>query len=95
MYGLGCARRVLVVDDDRVIADTLAMILSKSGYATKVAYSGEDAIELASRFKPDLLITDAEMRGVTGDEVATRIAGILPSCKVIMFSRKSNQRLIC
>jgi DNA-binding NtrC family response regulator len=86
MSCLNSAGRVLIVDDEQVIADTLAMILSRSGYVTKVAYSGEQAIEVADVFKPDLLITDAVMSGITGTEAATRIAGFLPSCKVILFS---------
>jgi len=48
------------------------MILSKSGYATKVAYSGEQALELASVFEPHLLITDVVMSGITGIEVANQ-----------------------
>lgn len=86
MYYLDRVRRVLIVDDERVIANTLAMILSRSGYATKVAYSAEQAIEVANVFKPDLLIADVVMNDIGGSEAATWIRGSLPSCKVILFS---------
>ena len=94
MSGPGSDRRVLIVDDERVVADTLAMILSKSGYATKVAYSGEQALELASVFEPNLLITEVVMSGITGFEVANQIAGSLPSCKVIMFSGQAQALIL-
>ena len=42
--------KVLVADDERVIADTLAMILNQSGFEARAVYSGEKALELASTF---------------------------------------------
>ena len=53
--------KVLVVDDERVIADTLAMILNQSGFQAKAVYSGEAALETASSYKPDMLIADVIM----------------------------------
>src|SRR3569623_407437 len=50
--------KVLVVDDERVIADTLAMILNQSGFQATAVYSGEAALETASTYKPDMLIAD-------------------------------------
>ena len=83
---LGRNRRVLVVDDEWPISDSLAMILSHSGFATKTARSGEQAIELAKVFQPDLLISDVAMGGISGIEVANEIIDFLPTCKVILFS---------
>jgi CheY-like chemotaxis protein len=79
-------RRVLVVDDEKIIADSLTMILSQSGFEVRAAYSGETALEMALSFCPDLLISDVIMPGITGIEAATRIRAILPSCKVLLFS---------
>jgi two-component system response regulator MprA len=53
---------ILVVDDERAIADTLAQILHLSGYAAVPAYSGETAIASALRTPPELLIVDIVMR---------------------------------
>ncbi|WP_157466818.1 response regulator [Edaphobacter aggregans] len=77
---------VLVVDDEPVIADTLAMILSKSGYRTKSAYAGKSALELAREHRPRLLITDVIMPGMTGIDLALTVERVVPSCKVLLFS---------
>ena len=53
---------ILVVDDERAIADTLAQILNLGGYAAVPAYSGEAAIASALRTPPELLIVDIVMR---------------------------------
>jgi DNA-binding response OmpR family regulator len=78
--------RVLVVDDERIIADSLTMILSKSGYDARTAYSGEMAVEMARNFYPDMLITDVVMPGISGIEAAIKVREMLPTCKVLLFS---------
>jgi CheY-like chemotaxis protein len=69
--------KVLVVDDEPIIADTLTMILATSGYDSRPAYSGEMALEMARSFKPDPLITDVVMPGISGIEAATKIRELL------------------
>ena len=62
---------VLVVDDERVIADTLSVILSRSGFAVLTAYDGERALELAAAVTPDLLLSDVMMGpGIDGTQLA-------------------------
>jgi DNA-binding response OmpR family regulator len=78
--------RVLVADDERVIADTLAMILNQSGFQARVAYTGEKALELAAEFKPEMLISDVIMAGLNGIDAAIKIREILPSIKILLFS---------
>ena len=78
--------KVLVVDDERVIADTLAMILSQSGFDAQARYSGEDALELASTFEPDMLICDVIMADLNGIDAAIRIRALLPKIKILLFS---------
>jgi CheY-like chemotaxis protein len=78
--------RVLVVDDERVIADTLAMILNQSGFEARPVYSGEKALELASEWKPDMLISDVIMADLNGIEVAIRTRALLPKIKILLFS---------
>ncbi len=78
--------RVLVADDERVIADTLAMILNNSGFQARVAYSGEKALELASEYRPDMLISDVIMGGMNGIDAAIKIREILPQIKILLFS---------
>jgi len=78
--------RVLVVDDERMIADTLAQILNASGFEAMAAYDGEAAIGRAREFEPDILLTDVIMRGMSGVEAAIAVSKILPRCRVILFS---------
>jgi len=70
---------VLVVDDDRVLADTLADILRKHGYRPVALYSGEEAVELARRFRPDVLLSDIRMSRLDGIEAARRIRELHPN----------------
>lgn len=79
-------QRVLVVDDERLIADSLAIILNRSGFEASAAYSGEMALQIAPAFKPDLLISDVIMSGISGIEAAIQVQADFPSCKVLLFS---------
>jgi CheY-like chemotaxis protein len=78
--------RVLIADDERIIANTLALILTASGFEAKAVYSGESAIESAIEMNPDLLICDVILGGISGIEVAIRISKLLPACKVVLLS---------
>jgi CheY-like chemotaxis protein len=78
--------RVLVVDDERVIADTLSMILSQSGFEARAVYSGERAVELASEWQPEMLISDVIMADLNGIDAAIRIRELVPKIKILLFS---------
>ena len=77
---------VLVVDDESAIADTLAEILTLSGYAAMPVYDGEEALETALLMPPELLITDVMLPGMSGIELAITMRRIFPDCKVLLFS---------
>lgn len=77
---------VLVVDDEYVIADSLAQILKHNGYAAISAYDGEAALETALTMPPELLISDVILPGMSGIELAISIRRIFPECKVILSS---------
>jgi CheY-like chemotaxis protein len=78
--------RVLVVDDERVIADSLTIILNQNGYDAAAVYTGTAAVERARVVKPELLISDVMMPDINGIEAAIRIRRILPACKILLFS---------
>jgi CheY-like chemotaxis protein len=78
--------KVLVADDERVIADTLAIILNQSGFEATAVYSGEKAVETAKSLRPDMLISDVIMTDLNGIDAAIKIREMLPSCKILLFS---------
>jgi CheY-like chemotaxis protein len=78
--------KVLVADDERVIADTLAIILNQNGFEAHAVYSGEKAVEAARTLQPNMLISDVIMQDMNGIDAAIRIREILPSCKILLFS---------
>jgi DNA-binding NtrC family response regulator len=79
-------RRVLVVDDERLIADTVAQILNIHGYDAFTAYGANDALTIAERFFPDFLLSDVMMPGTNGIELAVAVQELLPKVKVLLFS---------
>jgi DNA-binding response OmpR family regulator len=81
---------VLVVDDEQIIADTLAAILSKSGYTALTAYDGAAALETADLIPPQMMITDVGMPGMSGIELAIAIRKAIPDCKVLLFSGQAS-----
>jgi DNA-binding NtrC family response regulator len=77
---------VMVVDDEPLVADTLAMILTRAGYHAVRAYDGRTALEIASVQTPDLLISDVAMPEMNGVELAVGMVSMAPGCKVVLFS---------
>jgi len=65
--------RVLVADDNRDAAESLAMVLRFAGYEVTIAFSGAEALELAARERPRAAIIDIGMPGMSGHEVARRM----------------------
>jgi DNA-binding response OmpR family regulator len=80
----------MVVDDESSIADTLAEILSRSGYSTVTAYDGDSALETALLSPPEMLITDVVLPGMSGIDLAITIKRIFPDCKIILFSGQAS-----
>ncbi len=78
--------KVLVADDEQVIANTLAIILNQAGFEARAVYSGEKAVESLDNFQPDMLISDVIMTGMTGIEAAIITRAKLPKCKILLFS---------
>jgi len=78
--------RILVVDDEKSIADSLVFLLKHEGFDALAVYSGEEAQQAAAAAPVDLLISDVMMSGVNGVDAAIKIRQHSPSCRVILFS---------
>ncbi|NYF77875.1 response regulator [Granulicella arctica] len=79
-------RRILVVDDERLVADTLRLIFIKYGFDARVAYSVEDALDRARDFLPQLLLCDISMPGRDGLELMETLGKEQPGCKVLVLT---------
>ncbi len=66
-------RRILVVDDNRDAADTLGMMLNRSGAVVELAYDGLEALRIIDAHRPDVVLLDIGMPGLDGYEVAKQI----------------------
>jgi DNA-binding NtrC family response regulator len=79
-------KRILVVDDERGIAETLTTILRMKGYEAHTAFDGVEGYEAAIRVKPSLVISDIAMPKLNGVEMAIRITEKLPDIKILLMS---------
>jgi CheY-like chemotaxis protein len=78
--------KVLVVDDEPIIADTLVEILMGEGHKAFAVSDGPSAIKWTQMLLPDAVITDVIMPGMDGIELAKNILKTLPNCRIILFS---------
>ena len=85
-------RKVLVVDDEKIIADSLCAILRCSGFEAQAFYGAETALAACEQFVPDLVISDVSMPGMSGVELAVHIRERLPRCGVLLFSGDAQTR---
>jgi len=78
--------KIVVVDDESTIADTLVEILNVEGFDAVSASTGEDAIALAQKIRPDIVLSDVVIPGLDGVETGIRIRSLFPECRIILFS---------
>jgi len=80
---------ILVVDDNKVIADTTSAILNRFGFCATAAYDGVTALRLAAESSPDILLTDIVMPIVNGVDLAISVRKMLPETAVLLFSSQA------
>ena len=78
--------RVLVVDDDRLVADTLSMIYNANGYEAEARYSAAEGFARAKDFSPALILCDVTMPEESGLDLAERMQDILPNIQMLMLT---------
>jgi len=87
-------RRILIVDDEVAIADTLTLIFRLQLYDARVAYSGERAIEMIAEWRPDLALLDVILPEMNGIDLAIVIKANYPNCHVLLFSGHTNTAML-
>jgi DNA-binding response OmpR family regulator len=86
MTELSTKPKVLIADDEKVIADTLAMILNLGGFDARAVYTCQKALEVAPAFQPDMLISDVLMTDINGVDAAIKMRTMLPQIRVFLLS---------
>jgi DNA-binding NtrC family response regulator len=86
----GGGSKVLIVDDEVPIADSLAMIFAAKRFEVRAAYSAEQAVDIISVWHPDLAILDVILPRMNGIDLAILIRSSYPSCRIILFSGNAN-----
>ena len=86
MPGNGTVRKILIVEDEISIADTLALILSTRGYQVQVAYTAERAIEIIAGWAPDVAIVDVMLPLMNGIDFSIVLKANYPACSIMLFS---------
>jgi len=82
--------RILVVDEEQLIALTLSAILDDAKYQVATTFSGEEAVEMGAIFLPDLLLIDIGSGAKNGIDAAIRITATQPECKVLFVSGQAS-----
>jgi DNA-binding response OmpR family regulator len=82
------AKRILIVEDEAAIADSVAYSLKREGFETRIAADGEAALRLTAEFKPDLILLDLMLPSLSGLEVC-RILRARSTVPIIMLTAKA------
>lgn len=81
---------VYVVDDETVIASTLAAILKASGFEAKAFFNPLQALAAAEADRPDILISDVAMPEMSGIELGIQFKATYPNCRILLFSGQAS-----
>lgn len=86
--GDGSRLAVLVVDDEPVVRALAARVLTRAGHDVAAAANGREALRLIAdgQFRPAVLVTDIEMPGMTGIELAARVLALRPAIWIVMMT---------
>ncbi len=82
--------KVLLVDDERDFALTLAERLGMRGIKVNTAFSGQEALDLLETYQPDVMVLDLMMPGMSGSTVLRKVRGLYPNIEVILLTGLSS-----
>ena len=77
---------ILIVEDEKILADSMALYLERHAYATAVAYAGEESLQLAEENSPDVMVVDIHLPGIDGLEVLRHLREVSPGTEVVMIT---------
>jgi DNA-binding NarL/FixJ family response regulator len=86
--------RVLLADDHRILREALRMVLAADCDVVAEASTGEQAVELAIRLKPQVVVVDISMPGIGGLAAARQIRSKAPACKVVVLSQYEDEEYV-
>lgn len=78
--------RILVVDDEARVAETLELIFATRGYDVRTANSAEAAIEIVSAWRPDLALVDVMLPLMNGIDLGIALQSNYPDCRLLLLS---------
>lgn len=76
----------MVVDDEPVLRETILEMLEDEGFEALGMTNAEHALSWAERIQPDILLSDIVMPGMNGIDMVIQLMGILPECRMILFT---------
>ncbi|MCX8118881.1 MAG: sigma-54 dependent transcriptional regulator, partial [Desulfobacterota bacterium] len=85
--------KILVIDDEPILRDSLEVALTSQGYEVSIAPTGEEGLELFEKDPPDLVILDHWLPGMNGDEVLRRIKEQEPEVPIVMMTAQGSIEL--
>lgn len=83
-------QRILVVDDDHLVADTLTLIYKANGFDSEASYSAAAGLERARAFAPALILCDVSMPEESGLSLAEKVHKEMPECRMLMLTAYSS-----
>jgi DNA-binding response OmpR family regulator len=78
--------RILIIDDEKTIADTLVMIMERDGHDAEAVYDGSAALQRSDSFAPDCVVCDVIVPGMNGFDVCAEIEAKHPNCHILLLS---------
>jgi DNA-binding NtrC family response regulator len=92
MTGVEGTRRILIVDDEPEVTESLAAILTRHDYEVRVADAADKAMETVAGWRPDLALVDVVLPRMNGIELSIIIREMHPRCRLVLFSGQHTTR---
>ena len=83
-------KRILIVDDDKLVADTLSLVFQANGFDTEARYTAADGLTCALQYGPELMVLDITMPERTGLQLVEDLDQQLPDTPVLMLTAYSS-----